>query len=402
MPSKCSKIAAAQEAYGKDFAELEDIAKQWQAAFDAAAQQTEKAKTAVGEGDGVRYNLKNTTDKNVVSIKQQIANAAQELSAAEPVVRKTVFNIFSSMNIKQKRAWAEAEALKYGNRVDRQGYGSIEVSRKDVNSALNYLQSDGEIAAFAALPYVLKRGKEIYREADHKGRGYSTVTFAGPVEINGTRGNMAVVVRETSKNHYDMHRIVMSDGSAFIFAEKTNAETGSTAATSSKDALTQPTASTSKVTIPADGENVKQQFSLKAPVEEKNLLALHNLTEKNLLGRQHTPNFNPRPPRGGRRGAGVMPVRRPSFQSTPPARGGATQRRDAEADARAISIHAPARGATWPKTAWRFVLLPFQSTPPQGGRRVGLRMSMSFVDISIHAPARGATSRRRHGRTSTH
>lgn len=195
---------------------------------------------------------------------------------------------------------AEAEALKYGNRVDRQEYGSIEVSRKDVNSALNYLQSDGEIAAFAALPHVLKRGKEIYREADHKGRRYSTVTFAGLVEINDTRGNMAVVVRETSKNHYDMHRIVMSDGSAFTFAEKTNAETGSTAATSSKDALTQPTASTSKVTIPADGENVKQQFSLKAPVEEKNLLALHNLTEKNLLGRQHTPNFNPRPPRGGR------------------------------------------------------------------------------------------------------
>ena len=207
--------------------------------------------------------------------------------------------------------------------MDRQEYGSIEVSRKDVNSALNYLQSDGEIAAFAALPHVLKRGKEIYREADHKGRGYSTVTFAGLVEINDTRGNMAVVVRETSKNHYDMHRIVMSDGSAFTFAEKTNAETGSTAATSSKDALTQPTASTSKVTIPADGENVKQQFSLKAPVEEKNLLALHNLTEKNLLGRQHTPNFNPRPPRGGR------------HMVSHPHEGN-----------RRISIHAPARGAT--------------------------------------------------------
>ena len=243
-----------------------------------------RVKTDSGEGDGVRYSLKNTTYKNVVSIKQQIANAAQKLNAADPVVRKTVFNIFSSMNIKQKRAWAEAEALKYGNRVDRQGYGSIEVSRKDVNSALNYLQSDGEIAAFTALPHVLKRGKEIYREADHKGRGYSTVTFAGPVEINGTRGNMAVVVRETSKNHYDIHRIVMPDGSAFTFAEKTNAETGPTAATSSKEALTQPTASTSKTSILTDGENVKPQFSLKAPVEEtKNLLALHNLTEKNLL-----------------------------------------------------------------------------------------------------------------------
>lgn len=49
---------AAQEAYGKDFAELEDISKQWQAAFDAAEQQAEKAKTAAGEGDGARYSLK--------------------------------------------------------------------------------------------------------------------------------------------------------------------------------------------------------------------------------------------------------------------------------------------------------------------------------------------------------
>lgn len=197
---------AAMDAYGKTFGELEDIAQKWQAAFDAAERQAEKAKTAAGEGDGVKYSLKNTSDKTVVSIKQQIANASKTLNDTEPVVQKNVSEIFSEMNIKQKRAWAEKEALKYGNRVDRQGYGEIEVSRKDVNSALNYLQSDGEIAAFAALPYVLKRGKEIYREADHKGRGYSTVTFAAPVVINGVRGNMAVVVRETSKNHYDIRQ----------------------------------------------------------------------------------------------------------------------------------------------------------------------------------------------------
>ena len=49
---------AAQEAYGKNYAELEDLAKQWQAAFDAASQQAEKAKTAAGEGGGARYSLK--------------------------------------------------------------------------------------------------------------------------------------------------------------------------------------------------------------------------------------------------------------------------------------------------------------------------------------------------------
>ena len=50
---------AAQEAYGKDFAELEDIAKQWQAAFDAAERQAGKTKTAAGKGDGARYMIRN-------------------------------------------------------------------------------------------------------------------------------------------------------------------------------------------------------------------------------------------------------------------------------------------------------------------------------------------------------
>ena len=103
-----------------------------------------RVKTAAGEGDGVKYSPKTTSDKTVVSIKQQIANVSKTLNDTEPVVQKNVSEIFSEMNIKQKRAWAETEALKYGNRVDRQEYGAIEVSRKDVNSALNYLQSDGE------------------------------------------------------------------------------------------------------------------------------------------------------------------------------------------------------------------------------------------------------------------
>lgn len=45
---------AAQEAYGKDFAELEDIAKQWQTAFDAAERQAEIS-SSVRPGDTVQY-----------------------------------------------------------------------------------------------------------------------------------------------------------------------------------------------------------------------------------------------------------------------------------------------------------------------------------------------------------
>jgi hypothetical protein len=49
---------AAMDAYGKTFGELEDIAQKWQAAFDAAERQAEKTKTAAGDGDGVKYQIK--------------------------------------------------------------------------------------------------------------------------------------------------------------------------------------------------------------------------------------------------------------------------------------------------------------------------------------------------------
>ena len=74
----------------------------------------------------------------------------------------------------------------------------------------------------------------------------------------------------------------------------------------------------SDTSVLADGENVKPQFSLKVPVEEtKNLLVLHNLTEKNLLDAAKL---------------GGLPM--PSI---------AIVKAD---EGHGISIHAPARGAT--------------------------------------------------------
>ena len=182
----------------------------------------------------------------------------------------------------------------------------------------------------------------------------------------------------------------MSDGSAFTFAEKTNAETGSTAATSSKDALTQPTTSTSKVTIPADGENVKQQFSLKAPVEEKNLLALHNLTEKNLLGRQHTPNFNPRPPRGGRLPTTEALQKAILFQSTPPARG-ATSDAAAALKVTVFQSTPPARGGDRRFSSAGRAAKTFQSTPPARGATLLREVARRRPRFQSTPPARGAT-----------
>lgn len=87
---------AAQEAYGKNYAELEDLAKQWQAAFDAAEQQAEKAKTAAGEGGGTLlirndadgksylYDLLDVEKKKVISKTSFSAETHSEVTSPKP------------------------------------------------------------------------------------------------------------------------------------------------------------------------------------------------------------------------------------------------------------------------------------------------------------------------------
>lgn len=87
---------AAQEAYGKNYAELEDLAKQWQAAFDAASQQAEKAKTAAGEGGGTLlirndadgksylYDLLDVEKKKVISKTSFSAETHSEVTSPKP------------------------------------------------------------------------------------------------------------------------------------------------------------------------------------------------------------------------------------------------------------------------------------------------------------------------------
>ena len=110
---------------------------------------------------------------------------------------------------------------------------------------------------------------------------------------------------------------------------------------------------------------------------------------------------------GGRRG-GV----KEAVSIHAPARGATCQRRGHYRGWR-VSIHAPARGATGipcipsrtihsfnprPRAGGDFesdrktvTEIKFQSTPPRGGRHLGLDRQGNMIIVSIHAPARGAT-----------
>ena len=65
---------------------------------------------------------------------------------------------------------------------------------------------------------MLKNGTIIDAINNHKGREYSTLTIGAPVVINEVRGNVAAVIKQDSgKNVYKAHRILLPDGSSFVY-----------------------------------------------------------------------------------------------------------------------------------------------------------------------------------------
>ena len=82
---------------------------------------------------------------------------------------------------------------------------------------------------------------------------------AAPLEINGHRGNLAVVVRQEGKNYYKVHRILAPDGSLFeIQNERSITEPAGGAVKSSG---LSPNSNTSNNSIPTDTAKSQEKFS---------------------------------------------------------------------------------------------------------------------------------------------
>lgn len=154
-------------------------------------------------------------DPETASIKEQIEQSREELNKMEVVARETVPENLPNKDAAAK--WAADRLKASGYKVDRQDFGEILFTKKDLDKGLRYADTPAEKAALAALPKVLKRGIEIGDHTNHKKREKQTVTFAAPVELNGVRGNMGVVINRNG-NHYYAHRIVLPDGTVFQFS----------------------------------------------------------------------------------------------------------------------------------------------------------------------------------------
>ena len=171
-----SEIAQGAE---KTIQQVDGLVQLWaDMAVDAAENYRDEKNTYINNADtiGVKY-MARTTDSEGLSIKEQIKNAKETLDKMDPVAIVSVKNL-AGMSQNQKYKWAIDTLKASGFKVDRQGFGVITFSEKQINTGMNYLHSEGEVEALSTLPRVLKRGKIIYEKSDHEFRKFGTVTIA--------------------------------------------------------------------------------------------------------------------------------------------------------------------------------------------------------------------------------
>lgn len=210
-------------------------------------------------------------DPDTSTIKEQLENSREILNGMNVVVKAKV-----PENLKNKddaAKWAVNELKKNGYQIDRQNYGKIFFDKNDLDQGLRYADTPEEKAAIVALPYVLKRGIKIGEHDDHKKRTKKTITFAAPVELNGIRGNMAVVVNKHGNSYY-AHRIVLPDGSVFKFSEKNNAAQELSQGVAVSSSLAKTTSAASEISVPNLADGVKGNLSqLKSTAPLRKMMA---------------------------------------------------------------------------------------------------------------------------------
>ena len=146
--------------------------------------------------------------ENFSSIKCQIRAGQEAIALTEPVCHINCI-VPKHAPIEAYVQHALTVSGKWGGRFERKGFGYIIFDKPRIRKAFDYQLSDLEIAAFGAVPYIIRSGIQLTGHPNHKGRGYSTLTFVGKAIINETVCALGVSVKQTKKNYYNVHRVVI-------------------------------------------------------------------------------------------------------------------------------------------------------------------------------------------------
>lgn len=262
-----------------------------------AAKENAAAIEGNGAAQGVRFRLHEGKD----SLAEQMNNHLSELAKMAVVAKikgnEVSFGKTISENINNIADYFNS----IGNSVVREGFGTVELKRKNAQQTVRHGNSKAKQAAVAAVPEVIQKGTQIGHEENWMGSGFDTYVFAAPIEMNGEKIYEGVIVRaylDDGRKTFYVHEVCWTNGDYVLLddegvvtkKEDTSTQLPRSVPSTAKDA--QEVSSETSIAQDAaesKGNNAAVQktvrFALSAPVEvdgQKELVAVHNLTEQNL------------------------------------------------------------------------------------------------------------------------
>ena len=291
---KAKRLAEAQRRTLQDeyFAHAEKAMDTLRAAKEnAAALKTESA----AEGRSIRFQLQDGEETLEKQLNRNLGRLEQMTPAAEITGKEIEYGATSKENAENIVRFFES----IGGKVERDGFGVVELTRKGAKATVQHGNGPVKQIAAAAIPEVIKYGEQIGFVKNWKGRGYNTYTFVAPVMVGETKIYEAVIVNEytvpNAASKFYVHEVCGSDGSLLTIengkiTKKENSLTsvfkteqgGEAPKLFSESSIAQDSAESKRTDEPV---KKSVRFQMSAPVEvdsQKDLVAVHNLTEGNL------------------------------------------------------------------------------------------------------------------------
>ena len=292
---KAKRLAEAQRRTLQDeyFAHAEKAMDNLRSAKEnAAALKTESA----AEGRSMRFQLQEGEETLEKQLNRNLGRLEQMTPAAEITGKEIEYGATSKENAENIVRFFES----IGGKVERDGFGVVELTRKGAKATVQHGNGPVKQIAAAAIPNVIRYGEQIGFVENWKGRGYNTHTFVAPVVVDGIKIYEAVIVNEYRStkqgNKFYVHEVCGSDGSLLVLDDagqiKQKQESADTVLKTeeggerpnfpAKNSIAQDSAESKRTDEPV---KKSVRFQLSAPVEvdqNKDLVAVHNLTEENL------------------------------------------------------------------------------------------------------------------------
>ena len=187
-----------------------------------AAKENAAALKSEGAAQGVRFQLQEGEE----TLEKQLNDHLEQLSEMKPVSDITGKEIAYGATNKENAENIVKFFESIGGKVERTGFGVVELSRKGAKATVQHGNGPVKQIAAASIPDVIQYGQQIGFVENWKGRGYNTYTFVAPVTVGKTTVYEAVVVNEYRStkqgNKFYVHEVCGSDGSLLVLDDAGN------------------------------------------------------------------------------------------------------------------------------------------------------------------------------------